>query len=454
MKKLIILFLILVIGFIYFQCNSEKAAKSTHALNWSEDAVIYELFVRDFTPEGTFRAAMKKIPYLKQTGVDIVWLMPIYPIGQKGRKGSLGSPFSVRNYYEVNPEFGSKEDFKALVDAVHAAGMKIIIGFVPNHSANDYVEMPHHPDWFMKDDSGNFTREVADWSDITDFNYDNPQLRDHIKDILAYWIKEFNVDGFRNDVAGMVPDSFWIDAVAMMRKIKPDIFLLAEWEDKKFIDFGFNSDYSWKTYHILKDIYHGKSNVGRLVKAYEEKLDKYGHSAPFMNFIENHDEPRAVLTFSNQHIKPFATFIFTVPGRPLLFMGQEFGDTVYSSWRSLFEKEPIDWSNFDSSLYHIYSTIANLRNEIPISRSKWTPILVDSLNNTLVYSSMADDKGLLTFLNFSSRETTISIDTPPDFSTFLGRKGIEIFSSKPIPIGKKITVELKPFDAAVILLKK
>ncbi len=446
-----ILLVVLVSASCQKQENLQKPI-SESVPEWAKQAVLYELFVRDFTPEGTFKSIQQKIPYLKKLGVDIVWLMPIYPIGEKGRKGTLGSPYSVRNYYEVNPEFGTKEDFRDLVETIHKAGMKVIIGFVPNHSANDYVEMAAHPDWFMRDEKGNFTREVAEWSDITDFNYDNPQLRQHIIDILKYWLSEFDVDGFRFDVAGMVPDDFWRQAVPEMRKVKSDIFLLAEWEDKKFIDFGFSADYSWSVLHTLKDVYKGKKTVSQLVQAYENKLANYSPDGMFINFVENHDEPRAVLVFGKQHFKPFAAFTFTVPGMPLLFMGQEFADTDYSSWRSLFEKEPIDWADFDSTTYRFYKTLVDLRHSFPLNFSQWQVLHISDETKTLAYAVHNSDGCLIAVLNFNAAGQRINFSLPETLSPFTGKEAKEIFSGEKIKLSKEFEVELQPYDVKVFLI--
>lgn len=328
------------------------------APRWARHGVIYQVFPRVYTHQGTFHALQRKLDYIHQLNVDIIWLMPIYPIGEKGRKGSLGSPFSVKDFRKVNPEYGTDADFRNLVDAIHQKGMKVIIGMVPNHASNDNVLMKEHPDWFMRDEQGNFTREVADWSDITDFNYDNPEMRRYMKETLIYWVKEFDVDGFRCDVAGMVPYDFWKDALAELRKVKPDIYLLAEWEDPRILLAGFNSDYDWTLYHLLKEIRSGKKRTVEAVNLIAQKDSLYPRNALPMRFLENHDEQRSLFVFGPQAIEAYATFIFTAPGIPLIYAGQEIGETEKPS---LFEKSELHWAEADTALLNMYRSLIRLR---------------------------------------------------------------------------------------------
>lgn len=444
----------ILILFLLFGCKSQetKTNKDFELVPaWAKDAVIYELFVRDFTPEGTFKAAEAKIPYLKDLGVDIVWLMPIYPIGEKGRKGTLGSPYSVKNYYQVNPEFGNKEDFRSLVQAVHQAGMKIIIGFVPNHSANDYVEMANHPDWLMRDANGNFTREVKEWSDITDFNYDNPRLRLHIIDIMKYWIEEFDIDGYRFDVAGMVPDDFWKQAIPEIRKVKPDLFLLAEWEDHKFIDFGFSADYSWKILHDLYDLRKYSKTVSQVVKTYQSKYDRYFPEGRFLNFIENHDEQRCIKKFGKTVFKPYTAFVFAMPGLPLLFMGQEFGDVTYNGSGSLFEKVTISWQAFDSTIFHFYKKLVDLRHNFPVNKAQCQKLKIDDQQRTMVIAETFEDKALLLILNFSNQTQKVSFSLPAYLDQLVNKSVLEWFSGKRIKLSENNEIPVSANDVKILL---
>jgi len=327
---------------------------------WANQGVIYQVFPRVFTHEGDFKALQQKLDYIQRLGVGIIWLMPIYPIGEEGRKGTIGSPFSIKNFRKINFDYGTKEDFQNLVNEIHQRNMKMIIGMVPNHSSNDNNLMKDHPGWFMQDSLGNFAREVDDWSDITDFNYENPEMRQYMKETLIYWVKEFDVDGFRCDVAGMVPFDFWNESLKSLREVKSDIFLLAEWEDPELLMQGFNSDYDWTLYHLLKDIRDGKKKTAGAISLIQEKDSSYPKNSLPMRFLENHDEQRSLHTFGRDGIESYATFIFTVPGIPLIYAGQEIGEEVKPS---LFEKSELVWTKADSSLYRMYKNLIRLRKD-------------------------------------------------------------------------------------------
>ncbi len=221
-------FSLLCLTFIFFSFNFLFAQQSNvvHPL-WAKDVGIYEVNIRQYTPEGTFNSFGKYLPQLKELGVGILWLMPINPIGVKNRKGKLGSYYSVRNYKKVNPEFGNLKDFKLLVKKIHKMGMHVIIDWVANHTSWDNVWVKEHPEFYTKDANGNFVPPVADWSDVIDLNYNNKLLWKYMVDAMKYWLTETNIDGFRCDVAAMVPTEFWNYARKELEKIKP-VFMLAE----------------------------------------------------------------------------------------------------------------------------------------------------------------------------------------------------------------------------------
>ena len=237
---------------------------------WVDNAVIYELFVQDFTPEGTFEAIIPRLRELKKLGVTTLWLMPIHPYGVERKKGTLGSPYAVRDYFDVNPDFGTKQDFQDLVDAVHAEGMHIIIDFVANHTAWDNAWLAEHPEWYTRDSAGTITHpQGTDWTDVADLNYDNPDVRQAMKQAMKYWVEAFNIDGYRCDVAEMVPLDFWEDAIAEVRRIKP-VMMLAEGEAPELHRTGFDLTYSWKLYGALKDVWNG-APASDFVRVLEEQ---------------------------------------------------------------------------------------------------------------------------------------------------------------------------------------
>ena len=221
---------------------------------WSKDAVLYQINTRQFTPEGTFRAAERELPRLKELGVDILWLMPIHPIGEKNRKGTLGSPYSVRDYYEVNPEFGTKEDLKSFVDAAHAQGFHVILDLVANHTAWDNALAEQHPDWYEKDWKGDFRPTPWwDWSDVIDLDWSKPGVRKHVGEAMEYWVREFDIDGYRADVAGYVPLDFWEAERQRLDAIRP-VFMLAEWKTPEMTRQAFDAVYAWEWHETIKEI--------------------------------------------------------------------------------------------------------------------------------------------------------------------------------------------------------
>ena len=245
--------------FLLVSCG-EKPMKSVSE-TWFNDQTIYEVNIRQYTEEGTIQAFRSHLPRLKSMGVGILWMMPIHPIGEINRKGTLGSYYSVKNYYEINPEFGTLNEFKNLVDEIHEHGMYVIIDWVANHTSWDNSIVSSNPEWYTKDINGNFMPpKDTDWSDVVDLDFSKNPLRRYMIDAMKYWIKEIDIDGFRCDVAGMVPNDFWKKSIKELNQIKP-IFMLAEWEDPQLLEAGFNADYNWTLYHTLKDIASGTKSI-------------------------------------------------------------------------------------------------------------------------------------------------------------------------------------------------
>ena len=221
---------------------------------WIRDAVVYELYPRAFSAEGTFNGVTARLDELKDLGVDVLWLMPIHPIGEKLRKGTLGSPYAVRDYYGINPEYGSAADLKRLVAAAHQRGLKVILDVVINHSAWDNVLITQHPEFYKHDDAGQIIPPVKEWTDVAGFNYANPKLREYMIAMLRHWVTDFEVDGFRCDVASMVPVDFWEQARVELEKAKPAILMLAEASQPDLLLKAFDLDYSWPLHARLNDV--------------------------------------------------------------------------------------------------------------------------------------------------------------------------------------------------------
>jgi cyclomaltodextrinase len=346
---------------------------------WAKTGVLYEVFPRVFTGEGTFSALQEKLDYIKDLGVNIIWLMPIYPIGEKGRKGKLGSPYSVRDLLKINPDYGNETDFTNLVRAIHQKGMKIILDIVPNHGSNDHVKMREHPSWFRQEE-GEFTRKNPDWTDVVDYNYNDPGFQRYMLEALIHWVQDFDIDGYRCDVAGMVPYDFWKDALLKLKEIKKDIFLLAEWEDPEILINGFHSDYGWTEYHTFKEVRQGKRKSSALINLIRQRDGKYPQNALPLRFLENHDENRSSYSLGREAIEAYATLLFTLPGIPLIYAGQEMGEVEKPS---LFEKSELDWNSINLKLFIIYQDLIQLRKQYScFTKGEFIPLQTFSMTGT------------------------------------------------------------------------
>lgn len=330
---------------------------------WSYSAVLYELNVRQFTPEGTFVAAIERLPFLRSLGVDAIWLMPIYPIGLEGRKGTLGSYYSIRDYKAVNEEFGSAEDFRAFVSAAHALGMKVILDWVANHTARDARWITERPaDWYERDEAG-VAKVPWDWTDTAKLNYANHDVwRGHI-DAMRYWVESFGVDGYRCDMAMLVPIEFWQEASAELHSIKSDIFMLAEAEEDNLFDRAFNMSYQWNIHHIMCDIAKGARRVWDLRNAIHAERAKYPREAMRMSFTSNHDENSWSGSDQSRfgHALDIMTAMtFLMPSTmPLIYTGQEVG---YDHSFEFFERDPIPVSVYvENRTTELYRRLAALK---------------------------------------------------------------------------------------------
>lgn len=368
------------------------AAVQAPDTSWIERPAIYELFVRDFSPAGNFQGVIDGLDRVQATGVNVIWLMPIYPIGHVNRKGVLGSPYAAADYRGINPDFGTAADFQRLVDAVHARGMKLILDFVPNHTAFDHVWIKNHPDRYTKKANGEITHAIdndgkpTDWTDVADLNYDNSETRKALIADMRYWVDRFGVDGFRMDVAGFVPHDFWRDALPKLRA-KP-ILLLAEWGDPLMHADGFHLTYGWDAYGGLKEVWKGTS-AGQWLTRQVADIVALPNNGRRLYFTTNHDEtawdnpPLTVFT-SKQGARAAFVIMSLLPGAPLLYNGQE----VESPQKlPLFEKVPIEWNQPGATEARaFYRRLIDLSRTHPsFAQRDLTPIATDAANDVVAY---------------------------------------------------------------------
>jgi glycosidase len=314
--------------------------------DWINSATVYEVNTRQFSQEGNFAGVTAALPRLKALGTDVLWLMPIFPISTTGAKGSLGSPYAVSDYQAVNPNYGTDADFKQLVDSAHALGMKIVLDWVPNHTGWDNAWIKQHPDWYTHDAQGNITWPAGtDWTDVADLNYDNQGLRTAMTDALKYWVTKFDIDGYRQDVAGGVPTDFWDTATAQVNAIK-QLWWLAENQDQTDLLYkSFSANYNWQLLGALNKV----GSRDDALYAISNAVMNYPAGTYPMNFITNHDENSwngTEFQRLGNAVKESAVISFTVPGIPLIYNGQEIG---MNRQLQFFEKDPIDWKPTSTS---------------------------------------------------------------------------------------------------------
>jgi glycosidase len=407
MKKLTLIFIgvLMATSACKPKPEPEKTGPSPH-VGWSRNATIYEVNIRQYTPQGTFKAFEQELPRLQKMGVDILWLMPINPLGEKNRKGSLGSYYSVSDYYGINPEYGTKQDFIDLVKKAHELGMKVIVDWVANHTSWDNPLIKKHPEWYKKDSTGNIIAPVADWTDVAALDFSQPGLREYMTEVLAYWIREADIDGYRCDVAGMVPIDFWNRAIPEIRKIKP-LFMLAEEEKPMMHDTAFDATYSWGLFHLMNQIAQKKKSAVKIDSLFTSEKSLYPADAFRMRFTSNHDENSwngTEYERMGSGARTFAVLTFTFPGIPLVYSGQE---SAMNKRLRFFDKDTIRWGNYP--LESFYTTLMQLKKKndlVASGDSGGQFIKVATGNDKAVYAFLRkkDNRQLFVVLNLSENE--------------------------------------------------
>lgn len=408
---------------------------------WVKNATIYEVNVRQFTPEGTFKAFETHLPRLKEMGIDILWLMPIHPIGEKNRKGTQGSYYAVKDYYGVNAEFGTMDEFKALVKKIHSMGMYVVIDWVANHSSWDNALVKDHPDWYSKNKEGNFQPTPwRDYDDIIEFDYNQAGLRKYMTEALKFWIKETDIDGYRCDVASFMPTDFWETARKELDEIKP-VFMLAESEAMDLHKKAFDMTYAWGLWDHLHKVTTKNAGLGGLTGGYiAEHVSIFPKDAIRMSFIDNHDknswEGNQYLNFG-KGLEAAIVMAAMFDGMPLVYSGQEAGLN-----RSLkfFDKDPIEWKQHP--FYELYKKLFDLKHK---NQAMWNGswggemdrVVNGHMNEVISFAREKNNQKVITVINFSDKDRSVKLSTKYHTGTYS-----ELFSSK--------TIELKGDDILTI----
>ncbi|RAK21009.1 maltogenic amylase-like enzyme [Flavobacterium aquaticum] len=470
-KMVIALTVMLVIG-----CKNENkpsaTATSKEIAKFSpeveESAVIYEVNIRQYSPEGTFNAFTKDIPQLKELGVKIIWVMPIFPISQTKRKATggkfasempqdeqhkfLGSYYAVSDFKKVNPEFGTIEDFRNLVKTAHDNGIYVILDWVPNHTGWDHTWIKEHPEYYTKNKKGEIidpinpeTGKSWGWSDVADLNYDNKELRKEMTSDMLHWIKNENIDGFRCDVAGNVPLDFWQQAIPQLRREK-NIFMLAEaWEPELLKEGLFDMAYGWEAHHTMNKITQGKETVKNW-DAYIEKINKdYESNDILMNFVDNHDENSWNGTIKGRLGKgeeAMTALSYVMPGMPLIYSGNEYG-LNYSL--KFFEKDSIPKTKGKD--WELRAKLGKLKAENPAlnggkNKAKYSRIKTDDETNILAFIREKNSKKVVYIANFSSKPINSKVAIKGDFTNYM--------TGKPMSLKDNEVITLQPFQYFIL----
>ncbi|MFZ1729156.1 MAG: alpha-amylase family glycosyl hydrolase [Bacteroidota bacterium] len=392
------------------------AMKPVESPDWVRDAVVYEVNVRSFTKEGTFAALEQRLPELQELGVNVLWLKPIYPIGKIIQKGSLGSQLPAQDYYAVNPEFGTLEEFKSLVAAAHVQGLHVIIDLVANLTAMDNLLTAAHPEWYNRDAAGNIISSSVDGTEAAELNYDAPSLRTYMKEMMLYWVRDIGLDGFRCAMASQVPHDFWIDAAAALRDVKPVMMLTEETDPLLHID-AFDLTYAWNTSDMLQPILRGEVPAADIRPILLREKYLYPRGALHLRFSMNHDSTMSdaapVVSYRPESARACAVLMHLLPGIPLIYSGQEVGsDKRFGP----FEKEPIDWSSDSLGFRVLYTALNRLRaSEQSVRIGDLHFVAVSDSTAVFAFTRSIDEASpVFTAVSLVDRETVFTCPLPDD----------------------------------------
>jgi alpha-amylase len=430
--------------------NTDSAAKIDGHPAWVEQGNIYEVNVRQYTPEGTFKAFEKHLQRLKDMGVQTLWFMPVQPIGVEGRKGALGSYYAVSDYRAVNPEFGTMNDWKALVDTIHGMGMKVIIDWVPNHTAPDHPWVKTHPEFYFRDSvTGKPIHQPGtDWTDTRKLDFKNNQMADSMIAAMKYWITETGIDGFRCDHAQGPGKEFWKRCNAELKKIK-NVLMLAEAEDEWVYDAGFDMSYAWKIFHLTKDIAAGKRPANAIDTLLQQQDSIFPSSATFLYFTSNHDEnswnKAEYATMPGASHAPFAVLTQTIDQSvPLIYSGQEepFLDSI-----SFFYKDTISFNRYQRAGF--YKTLLNLRKNNSALAANASFKKRATSNDAAMYAFEREKEGnkILVVLNLSKNAQNFTWKDKPSAVEWNN-----VFAGNKEPVDKGFGIE--PWGYAVYEIRK
>jgi len=396
--------------FVYGQ-DPDPAAEAISASSarrlpaWTRSELIYEVFPRSFSLKGNLDGVTDGLDRLKSLGVTVLWLMPIHPVGKARRLGPYGSPYAVQDYYAITPDYGTKDDLRRLINEAHTRGIKVILDVVADHTSYDSVMMSH-PDFYEHDKNGQLVSPHG-WSDVAALNYANPALRRYMVDMLLHWVKDFGVDGYRCDAAGMVPTDFWEQARAELDKVSPNLLMLSEASKPELERNAFSLDYAWPLLSTLDEVLIKGASASEVRRTIETQQKRFPKGAAHMLISDDHDTQRAVVRYGAPAALASSALMFTLDGVPLLYSGMEVGDATPTAGPALFESLKIYWptSQIRPDFKKFYSFIIPFRAQHP---ALW--------QGELVWLHNSDEQHVVTFLRRVKDEeilVTINLSNTP-----------------------------------------
>lgn len=432
-----------------------------YQIEWAKDAIIYEVNIRQYTKEGTFNAFSEHLETLKNMGVNTLWFMPIHPISETKRSGTLGSYYSVTDYRAVNPEFGTDEDFKNLVDQAHEMGFKIMLDWVANHTGWDCAWIQDHPDWYTKDANGQITDPVnMGWPDVADLNYDNKELWAEMIECMKFWITEYDVDGFRCDYANGVPTEFWEEVRKELEAVKPMLMLAEDNMDKGLLEYAFDMNYNWELYDLLIGIAHDAKGAN-LIRHYLP--ENYPDGAYRLNFLDNHDknswESTIMSAMTAEALPSLWSLIYTIPGTPLIYTGDEIG---LDHNIAFMERDPIDWDSTDVDYRPLLAELSAIRSENAAlhSGNYGGKIQYREMGKKTVFAFTREVEGsrITCLFNLVKRENTVDMKDlfSGEETVLLHGRGAEVLDMEDYPIsedGLTGEVTLQPWEFWIVSAK-
>ena len=446
---------------ILMSCNTKKETKSEEVktelkeqgilpfkADMAETSVIYEVNVRQFSPEGTFAAVTKEMANIKKMGVKILWIMPIYPIGVENRKEGLGSYYSIKDYRGINQEFGNAEDFKKLVDEAHKNGMYVILDWVANHTAWDHPWVKQHPDWYEQDKNGKM-HSPYDWTDVVALNFENKEMRKQMIADMKYWLDDFKIDGFRCDMAHEVPTDFWNEAKPQLANGR-EIFMLGETEKPELLaNNAFDAAYGWELHHIMNDISKGKKNVSA-IDAYMDSIPKKWQADDYkLLFTSNHDENSWAGTEYERMgdaVETFAALTYALPGTPLIYNGQE---EDFNRRLKFFVKDSID-RNPNAKMRGVYEKLGELKitNEAFNGAKKaasYERLKTSDDKSILAFRRKKDTKEAYFIANLTKVTKEVTVPVHGLYKNFM--------TNEEVTFDEKTKLKLKPWEYLILVQK-